>query len=344
MQEIFEVKIRGRLGSSADDLKSIRILNRIMTWRDDCIEYESDQRHAEIIVKQMGLQGANAVSTPGVKISGKPNPDMDKELESKQATMYRGLAARANYLSQDRRDIRFAVKEISRRMAKPRVKDLQALKRLARYLVGRPRAVCVFNAQSLPKTIEGWCDSDWAGCPETRKSTSGGIIIWGQHPLKAWSTTQNVVALSSGEAEYYAMVKAGSQSLGIKAMLSDFGLRSKIRLVTDASAAQGIAARRGLGQVKHIEGSQLWLQDRVNKGEIVVEKTGGKDNIADTLTKFMLGESLQVHMHGASLSLRPGRHEIAPIMEDSINDDVFQELKSDDVSDLQRDGITQGGI
>jgi len=276
----------------------------------------------------MGLEGANAVSTPGVKVSGKP--DMDEPLESKQASLYRGLAARANYLSQDRSDIEFAVKEISRRMAKPRAKDLQALKRLPRYLAGRPRVVCAYRAQRLPKTIEGWCDSDWAGFPETRKPTSGGIVIWGQHPLKAWSITQGVVALSSGEAQYFAMVKAGSQCLGIKAMLSDFGLRSRIKLITDASVAQGIAARRGLGQVKHIEVNQLWLQDRGNKGEIVVEKTGGKDNIADTLTKFMLGESLQVHMHGARLTLRSGRHEIAPGMEDSINPNVFQSSVDDD--------------
>ena len=135
------------------------------------------------------------------------------------------------------------------------------------------------------------------------------------------------------------MVKAASQSLGIKSMLSDFGLRSRIKLVTDASAAQGIAARRGLGQIKHIEVSQLWLQDRVNKGEIIVEKTGGKDNIADTLTKFMMSDSLQVHMMGAHLSPRMGRHELAPIVEDSIDDDVFHDLPSNDESSSEEDNL-----
>ena len=159
--------------------------------------------------------------------------------------------------------------------------------------------VCEYRAQNMPKIIETWCDSDWAGCPDTRKSTSGGITLWGQHPIKAWSTTQSVIALSSGEAEYYALVKAGSQSIGIRSMLKDFGMKGRIKLITDASAAQGIAARRGLGQVKHVEVNMLWLQDKVNKNEIAIEKTGGKENIADTLTKFMEVSSLRVHIIGA---------------------------------------------
>jgi len=329
IQERFEVKHRGRLGGDEGDVKSIRILNRIVTWKPDMIIYEPDQRHAEIIIRQMGLQNANSVSTPGVKVSGKPNAELDKPLNKNEASMYRGLAARANYLSQDRSDIKFAVKEISRRMSNPRVKDLQALKRLARYLIGCPRMVCEYRAQSMPKIIETWCDSDWAGCPDTRKSTSGGITLWGQHPIKAWSTTQNVIALSSGEAEYYALVKAGSQSIGIRSMLKDFGMKGRIKLITDASAAQGIAARRGLGQVKHIEVNMLWLQDKVNRNEIAIEKTGGKDNISDTLTKYMEASSLRVHIVGARIRSISGRHEIAPEVEDSINENVFQDVEEE---------------
>ena len=342
IQERFEVKMRGRLGGGEGDVKSIRILNRIVTWKNDCVEYEPDQRHAEIIIKQMGLQNGKAVSTPGIKVTGKPNPELDALLEDKEASMYRGLAARANYLSQDRSDIKFAVKEICRRMSNPRVKDLQALKRLARYLVGCPRMVIEFRAQSMPKFIDTWCDSDWAGCPDTRKSTSGGIIMWGDHPIKAWSTTQNVVALSSGEAEYYSLVKAGSQSIGLRSMLIDFGMKGKVKLRTDASAAQGISARRGLGQVKHIEVNMLWLQDKVNNGEMLVEKTAGKKNISDTLTKHMEVESLNVHRIGAKIKAFAGRHELAPIVEESINEDVFRNTINAIIQQLHHSTMRSG--
>ena len=56
LQKRFEVKIRGRLGPYVNDDKSVRILNRIVTWNESSIQYEADQRHAEIIVRRSGLK------------------------------------------------------------------------------------------------------------------------------------------------------------------------------------------------------------------------------------------------------------------------------------------------
>ncbi len=92
--------------------------------------------------------------------------------------------------------------------------------------------------------INVWVDSDFAGCRRTRKSTSGGLVMWGNHPLKSWSTTQGIIALSSGEAEYYGMVKGGSIGLGMRAILRDLGIEGKVKIKTDASAAKGIASRK----------------------------------------------------------------------------------------------------
>ena len=61
-------------------------------------------------------------------------------------------------------------------------------------------------------------------------------------------------------------------------MLSDFGLKASVQLNTDASAAKGIASRKGLGKIRHVEVQQLWLQDKVASGEIVVKKVDGKVN------------------------------------------------------------------
>ena len=78
----------------------------------------------------------------------------------------------------------------------------------------------------------------------------------GSHAIKTWSSTQDVIATSSGEAEYYALVKCGSQALGLGAMMQDLGMEFRTHLKTDASAAQGIGMRRGLGKVKHLEVGQ----------------------------------------------------------------------------------------
>jgi hypothetical protein len=66
--------------------------------------------------------------------------------------------------------------------------------------------------------------------------------------VKSWATTQGVIALSSGEAEYYGIVKGTSVALGLRNMLDDLGMKVKIRGKTDASAAKGIASRRGAGK------------------------------------------------------------------------------------------------
>ena len=70
----------------------------------------------------------------------------------------------------------------------------------------------------------------------------------GTHCLKSWSATQSVIAGSSGEAEYYGIVKGGSTSLGMRSLMSDLGINIRIHLKSDASAAIGIASRRGWGE------------------------------------------------------------------------------------------------
>ena len=70
-----------------------------------------------------------------------------RDLCSKDATMYRALTARASYLSQDRSDIKFAVKELASGMAKPTTKNWEDLKKLGRYLTDKCRSVLRYSYQ-----------------------------------------------------------------------------------------------------------------------------------------------------------------------------------------------------
>ena len=108
------------------------------------------------------------------------------------------------------------------------------------------------------------------------------------------------------------MVKGGSIGLGMRAMLADLGLKRGIKLKTDASAAKGIASRRGLGKVRHIEVSQLWLQEKVQKGDVEVVKVPGKTNKADALTKPVGGEKITEHIESVEGEVRSGRHALMP--------------------------------
>ena len=67
--------------------------------------------------------------------------------DAREATAYRGVAARGLYLSADRPELRFAVKELARNMARPRRVDVSGMKRFGRFLARRPRLVCRFGYQ-----------------------------------------------------------------------------------------------------------------------------------------------------------------------------------------------------
>ena len=215
IKEKFECKHRGRIGPKAKDAKSIRILNRVVTWTEEGIEYEGDQRHVEICMKELKLcEDSKEVTTPGEK-SQKKNQSREV-LGRDESKKFRGITARLNYLGQDRSDIQNAAKELSKAMANPTDEDLIKAKRVVRYLKGRPRFVLKYGYQEKPTGLSVWTDTDFAGCSKTRKSTSGGLIMHGTHVIKSWSTIQAVIALSSGEAEYYGLVKGASVALGIK--------------------------------------------------------------------------------------------------------------------------------
>ena len=134
----------------------------------------------------------------------------------------------------------------------------------------------------------------------------------GNITVKTWSTTQRGVALSSGEAEYYGMVRGASAGLGLKGLCQDLGVKVGIVLKGDASAAIGIASRRGLGKVRHIEVAQLWLQGKVAEGTVKLMKVGTHENLADALTKAVEGGKLIQHTDAVGIRVEQGRHELMP--------------------------------
>ena len=315
------------LGPEEGQSREVRILNRIIRWTAEGIAYEPDPRHSEIAIRDLGLDAARtkAASTPGTKeetaASSVPTDATCVEVEEEselmtasEATLYRGIAARLNYLAQDRIDIQYACKEASRRMARPRVCDWPALKRIGRYLKGAPRYVQSFVWQTLPEVVDTYTDSDWAGCKSTCRSTSGGVMMWGLHCLKSWASTQATVALSSAEAELYALTKGASQALGVMALLEDFGIKIRSALHTDASAAIGIVRRAGLGKLRHLNVRYLWLQDHLRGGEMDLHKVAGVANAADLVTKHLGPGKAKNHLEAIGVRIEDGRATSAPTL------------------------------
>ena len=281
----YELTESARLGPGAADDKEARVLNRTLRWTAAGLEYEADPRQVEKLVRDLGLAGANAVSTPGLKAS-KEEVENDKPLAQDKYTAFRAVAARSNYLSADRPECQFAAKEICRWMSSPTQLGATALKRVGRFLEGKRRLVIKYPWQQV-NALDVYTDTDWAGCVRTRKSTSGGGLVLGSHLIKSWSSTQSSVALSSGEAEYYGAVRAGGVGLGYQSLLGDLGIRLPIRVWTDSTATIGICGRDGLGKLRHIDTQCLWLQQKVRDGSLEIRKVKGTENPADLFTKHL---------------------------------------------------------
>ena len=190
-----------------------------------------------------------------------PTVDEDPELGPAEARVYRGVAARFNYIAPDRADIAFAVKETARSMSAPKQSDMKKLRRLGKYLIGCPRLIMKFVWQDMQSRITTFTDSDWAGCSQSAKSTSGGALCIGEHVIRTYSKQQKVIALSSAEAELYAMVAASAETLGLQTYARDLGIDLECELYCDSSAALGIAQRAGIGRVRHLRTQELWVQE-----------------------------------------------------------------------------------
>ena len=407
LSDAYKVKVE-TLGGDAGDLSEIRVLNRVLRRTDAGYRLEADPRHAEAVIRDLGLIGAKGSKLPGSKeekrrhsevgshedvdvsvlsaehtaetnpvggssmpgtapssdkpdpsrrrsktnephsisrastcvnhIMGKgrggdlelsaigpsatpnvapkadPNDDDETLLIGEEARLFRGVAARLNYVGPDRPDMRFAVKEAARLMCAPRKCDWRILRKIGRYLINRPRLALIFNWQRRPCQLDGYSDSDWAGCAHSRKSTSGGVVMLGAHPIKSWSRQQRTIALSSAEAETYGMVACSAELLGIQACAKDLGIPFGVSVYADASAALGIIKRRGVGKLRHIRTQSLWLQEAHATKRIHFEKIDGSRNPSDLLTKHLAEILMDRHMRVIGALPEDGRASTAPTL------------------------------
>jgi len=328
----YEVTVQPRMGPGPSDAKTGLVLNRVIHWKHDAVEYEADPRQLERLISDAGLVGGKAVSTPGVKPTAAEIAE-EQPLKEDLRTTYRSAAARCNYVSADRPDAQYSCKETCRWMSAPTTASWSSLKRLTRYFLGAPRLVYRYPRQKISH-LDTYTDTDWAGCARTRKSTSGGLVMLGQHCIKHWSSTQTSVTLSSAEAEFHGLVKGAAVSLGQQALLADLGLQVPIRLWTDSSAAIGITSRQGLGKLRHVDTKTLWLQQAARTKKVEIRKVAGLVNPADLLTKFSLSKeriSELVRLLGCYFG--EGRPEQAPALREGQGHRFT-------MADAEKDGLT----
>ena len=218
-------------------------------------------------------------------------------LNRDDATRYRSACMRLSYFAQDRVDLAETAKHLAQRMSERREFDFIPMKRAARYLAGKPKAALRFRRQKHVDKITVFVDSDFAGDPVSRKSTTGLVAQIGNHTVKSESTLQSLTALTVGE-----VVKGGHVGLSLRTMYQDLGIPMKIEVQSDCSTANSLTDRLGTGQrTKHIDTRYFLIQERVQDGDLSVKKVLAAKNCADVGTKPVSASVLQQHCKFAGL-------------------------------------------
>ena len=121
------------------------------------------------------------------------------------------------------------------------------------------------------------------------------------------------MALSSAEAELYALTKGAAQGLGMMPLMSDFGVGVSVTIHTDASAAIGIVRRAGLGKLRHLNVRYLWAQDHMKREQLGFEQVAGTYNPADLVTKHFNAEVMKKHLERLGVRTGGGRARSTPL-------------------------------
>ena len=181
--------------------------------------------------------------------------------------------------------MQFCVKRLSE-MTKPRKLGNLRLVRLARYLVGTQKLTPRFDHQECSDIMRIPVESDWAGSEEHYSTHAG-------HLVDSWVASDQVRALSSGEAELHGIVDGSARKIFTKHMYQDMGRTINIDVETDSTAAFGMCSRTGVGRTRHIQVRWLWIQDAVRDKVVRLGKVKGTENDADKGTKDLDGPTHQ---------------------------------------------------
>ncbi|KAD4586433.1 hypothetical protein E3N88_24034 [Mikania micrantha] len=228
---------------------------------------------------------------------------LDRELFT-DITLYRSLAGALQYLTFTRPDITYAVQQICMYMHAPRTSHFNALKRILRYVKGT--AHYGLHMSPSPGSLLAYTDADWAGCPDTRRSTSGYCVYYGDNLISWSSKRQSTLSRSSAEAEYRGVANVVSDICWIRNLLLELHhppSRASLVYCDNVSAIYLTGNPVQHQRTKHIEMDIHFVREKVQRGLVRVMHVSSRFQIADIFTKGLpriLFEDFRF-----SLSIRP---------------------------------------
>ncbi|KAJ0568794.1 putative RNA-directed DNA polymerase [Helianthus annuus] len=244
----------------------------------------SQRKYILDILEDSGMMGCKPSAFPMEQNTKLAKNDEEVRADANQ---YRRLVGRLLYLQATRPDITYSVNVLSQFVGDPRANHMEAAMRVLRYLKGTP-GQGILLSKGGGTNLVGYTDSDWLGCPDTRRSRSGYLLLLGGSPVSWKSKKQTVVSRSSAEAEYRAMASTVSEILWLRWLLKELNVEQNnaTQLFCDNLAVKHIANNPVFHErTKHVEMDCYFVRERVESNEVEPLHIDTKSQIADLFTK-----------------------------------------------------------
>ncbi|GJT50374.1 putative ribonuclease H-like domain-containing protein [Tanacetum coccineum] len=230
--------------------------------KEDGIFISQDKYVAEIL-KKFDFASVKTASTP---IETQKSLTKDEEAADVDVHLYRSMIGSLMYLTASRPDIMFAVCACSRFQVTPKTSHLHAVKRIFRYLKGKPK-LGLWYPRVSSFDLEAYSDSDYAGANLDRKSTTGGCQFLGRRLISWQCKKQTIVATSTTEAEYVAAANCCGQVLWIQNQMLDYGFNfMNTKIYIDNESTICIVKNPVFhSKIKHIEIRHHFIRDAYEK-------------------------------------------------------------------------------
>lgn len=267
------------------DLGSLRYFLGIEVTRKNSGLFLSQRKYALDILTECGMLGSRPSQFP---MEQHHRLSTSTSVTLTDPAQYRRLVGRLIYLTITRPELSYSLHVLAQFMHEPRQDHWDAAMRVLRYLKQSPGQGIFLRPNSLE--LQAYCDSDWAGCPLTRRSVTGYFITLGGCPISWKTKKQTTVSRSSAEAEYRAMASTVSEIIWLRSLLNSLGITYSrpTRLFCDNQAALHIAANPVFHErTKHIEIDCHFIREHIQSGAITTSHVPTRLQLADIFTKAL---------------------------------------------------------
>jgi hypothetical protein len=246
----------------------------------------SQRKYCLDLLQDSGLLGSKPAITP-LDPSIKLHQDSGQAYED--VSSYRRLIGKLLYLTNTRPDISFATQQLSQFLHKPTVTHYKAACRIVRYLKQSPGRGLMFPRNSEIQIL-GYSDADWAGCLDTRRSTSGYCFFLGSSLISWKAKKQVTISRSSSEAEYRALSTATCELIWLLYLLKDLHITCAKPpvLYCDSQSAMHIASNPVFHErTKHLDIDCHLVREKLQQGILKLLPISTDEQLADFLTKAL---------------------------------------------------------